>query len=192
MGEPVRAPIVCREQFGELLNKLGLLRVAVEIGTDKGVFAAQLLERWQGRLLICVDPWEDLPEYGGPLSRRPRLPDLLLCCNLLAKFLTGNRVQLLQMTSERAARHEEVQQVLGLIDFVYLDGNHAAEFVRADIATWWPMLAAGGILGGHDWDMPDVQTAVTEFAEANVLKIQVMPGDAWSWYVEKPRPDVPA
>lgn len=178
------APIASREELGDLLNRLGLIRVAVEIGTDKGVFAAELLQRWKGQLLICVDPWEDLPDYSGPLAGRPRFPDLLLCCATLAAF--PGRVQLLQMRSDQAARHGQLEQVAGRIDFVYLDGNHAYSFVHSEIETFWPLLASGGILAGHDWEVPDVCRAVKEFAVSQRLPIFVMPGDAWSWYIQKP------
>lgn len=177
------APILRREHFGELLNSKGLDRIAIELGTDKAVFAAQLLRFWRGRLLICVDPWSDLPGYSGPLAGRPRLPDLLLATQALAAF--PGRVQLLQMTSRQAAGHDQVRQASGLIDFVYVDADHSLEAVRTDLATYWPLLSAKGILAGHDWDLPEVQQAVREFALTQGKPVWVMAGDAWSWYIKK-------
>lgn len=36
-------------------------------------------------------------------------------------------------------------------DLVYLDGDHSAEMVRREIETYWPLLARGAWVGGHDY-----------------------------------------
>lgn len=184
MTEPhiVPATLARREDFGDFLNHRGLLGNAVEIGTDKGAFAAALLERWKGRLLVCVDPWADeIPGYTGCLCGRPRLPDLLLTCAVLARF--PGRVQLLQMTSQQAANHPQIRELAGAFDFVYIDGNHDESFVREDISAYWPRVNPGGILAGHDWDVPSVQAAVKLFAIRERVTIHILPGDAWTWFV---------
>lgn len=179
------APVNSREGFGRLLNKRGLLNVAIEIGTDKAAFARSLMRQWRGKLLICIDPWADAPaDYRDVLANRPRLADFLIAMNVLSEF--SGRVQVLQMTSDAARSHPQVADHAGRVSFVYVDGNHAIEFVRRDIAGYWPLMAPDGILAGHDWDAPEVRRAVCEFAAEKNLTVYTMAGDAWSWYVEKP------
>ncbi len=37
------------------------------------------------------------------------------------------------------------------LDFVFIDGNHALEYVIEDIAKWSPKVREGGIISGHDY-----------------------------------------
>ena len=65
-----------------------------------------------------------------------------------------------RMTSlEAATRYKDLS-----LDFVFLDGDHGYEAVKADIQAWLPKLKPGAILGGHDYslDWPDVMRAANE------------------------------
>lgn len=48
-------------------------------------------------------------------------------------------------------------------DYIYIDGSHEYEDVVKDIAAWWNKLKPGGVIGGHDYDLPGVKRAVQEF-----------------------------
>ena len=37
------------------------------------------------------------------------------------------------------------------LDFVYIDANHAYDFVKQDMTLWYPKVKKGGYLGGHDY-----------------------------------------
>ncbi len=39
----------------------------------------------------------------------------------------------------------------GVLDAVYIDGDHDEKNVRADVAAWRPKLKPGGLLMGHDY-----------------------------------------
>lgn len=41
------------------------------------------------------------------------------------------------------------------LDFVYIDGNHAYDWVKQDIQLWWPKLKKNGLLMGHDYILMD-------------------------------------
>lgn len=67
------------------------------------------------------------------------------------------------------------------LDFVFIDGDHSYESVRADIAAWLPKIRYSGIIAGHDFspDFPGVVHAVTEaFDEFNVHRGEKFPGAA--------------
>ena len=56
----------------------------------------------------------------------------------------------------------------GELDFVYIDGDHTHEFVKADLETYAPKVRAGGLLAGDDygvegWWEDGVTRAVDEF-----------------------------
>ena len=152
-----------RDQFGDLLNEMGLLRTAVEIGTDKAAFAHTLLSRWKGAPLICVDPWDSTAGYyDRPCELlKPRETDKAIALHVLSRF--PGRVEVLPMTSEAAA------QYVGEVDFVYVDGDHSHQAVRTDLATWWSHLRPGGLFAGHDYNLDGVRRAVDEFVATNAL-----------------------
>jgi hypothetical protein len=37
------------------------------------------------------------------------------------------------------------------LDFIYIDANHAYDFVVEDIDLWFPKLKKGGVFSGHDY-----------------------------------------
>lgn len=172
--------VLRRADFGDLCNERGFKR-AVEVGTERGVFAEQFLHRWHGEILICVDTWSPYPHM--PYDRTP---DMMMSVHLLAQF--KYRAKLVRGESVALA------PVIGGYyrpEFVYIDGDHAYDSVKADIEAWWPHVSPGGILAGHDY-MPgehaDVVRAVDEFAAARKLTVKLTEDDCEyrSWWVEKP------
>jgi len=177
-----------REQFARLCNLRGLKNFAVEIGVERAGFAVRFLQKWAGHKLWCIDPWrDDLEGYTETdLSGFDRDPDYLMTCAALARF--DRRATIKRATSAEAAKLLPD----GLFDFVYVDGNHAYDFVAQDLVLWWPKLHATGILAGHDWDEahhPDVVRAVREFADEKALDVLVTREPHYrSWYVYKTPP----
>lgn len=176
------APLPNRLAFADLCCERGIRR-AVEVGTDRGLFAEPFLARWTiGEILVCVDPWA--PYAAMPFDRTP---DLLIAAQLLAPF--RSRVRLLRMTSLEAAR-----QLPGLPyhspGFVYIDGNHDLEAITEDLAAWWPLVRPGGILAGHDYttECDGVRRAVDAMAARERLDVHVTrdPEESHSWWMEKP------
>ena len=185
--------VLRRRLFGKLLNHLGLLGNAVEVGTHRGEFAAELLQRWGGQRLFCVDPWSNPPGYDDPAGRGDRHEDERMARENLKPY--GGRVQFVVDTSLNAAKRFEN----GAFDFIYIDADHRRECVLADCLAWWPKVRRGGILAGHDltgvWG-DQVRPAVEEFAERWGLYdawlvrgdgVDKFPphGDAASWYFRK-------
>jgi Methyltransferase domain len=175
-------PLADRLQFADLCSARGIRR-AVEVGTDRGLFAEPFLKRWPiGEILVCVDPWA--PYAAMPFDRTP---DLLIAAQLLAPF--RSRVRLLRMTSLEAAR-----QLPGLPyhspGFVYIDGDHDLPAITADLAAWWPLVVPGGILAGHDYtaECDGVRRAVDALADRLALEVRITRDaeESHSWWIEKP------
>lgn len=66
-------------------------------------------------------------------------------------------------------------------DMVFIDGDHKYENVVNDVDAWMHRLASGGLLCGHDVEIPDVRRAVTELLPDH----QVVPATT-IWYWTKP------
>ncbi len=152
--------------------------VGVEVGTDQGAYAAELLKIYPNLLLITVDPWMPYPEIVNP--------DGTMCDRKLARrkyaenmLPHDGRFIHLEMCSTAAAHHLADEREAGSgftppYDFVFIDAGHTYDEVCVDLAAWWPLVKVGGILGGHDFDKPDVSRAVIKFAKTHRCDLQLM------------------
>lgn len=66
--------------------------------------------------------------------------------------------------------------------FMFLDGDHHYEFVKAEIENLWPLLVNGGFMTGHDYNS-EVKQAVDEFAASKGLPVSSGYG---CWEIIKP------
>lgn len=166
-----------RLDFARLCNDRGY-KIAVEIGTDRGIFARDFLDRWRGEILYCVDPWAPYDEMNWP-----REPDMLSALFLLARH--APRFRAIRLTSNMAAIH-----IPQTPDFIYIDGDHTQSDVENDLRIWWDRLRPGGILAGDDYDSEHrgVIEAVDQFSAALGLRVQLTTdfNRPPSWFIEKP------
>jgi hypothetical protein len=98
------------------------------------------------------------------------------------------------------------------LDFVYIDANHAYQYVVQDIQLWYPKVKPGGYICGHDyidiqWDQDPnfaengidkhiytsvyngvfgVNPAVDQFCTKNNLDVTVTNEWFGSWFTQKP------
>lgn len=150
----------------------------VEVGCWLGRSLAYLAEQAQlfdrGLKVIGVDHGVGSAEHAAAVAVMGGSTIPTLMRNLADCGLT---VPLLAIHSAAAARLFDDESVA----FVFLDGGHTEEEVAADIAAWWPKVAAGGTMAGHDYnarDWPGVVTAVdaTFFGATN---------DRGCWFAKK-------
>lgn len=173
--------IAYRVDFSLLCNARGH-RKAAEIGTDRGIFAVDFLSRWNGETLYCVDPYSEWSENTSPRESTRAQAVMALAAHY-------RRVRFLEVPSPEAASF--IPPWDRPLDFVYIDGNHERDAVAADIAAWWPLVAEGGILAGHDYDPghPGVIAAVEAFAKQENLIVRLTREELASWYVYKREPE---
>ncbi len=182
--------LTSRNQFGRLLNQLGLKGEAAEIGVAEGGFSFGLLDSWPGSIYL-IDCWEHLSEGykdGCNVPTDSQEWRYRMVCDTVAKRY-ANRATVIRAFSGDAVKSFRP----GQLDFVYIDANHAYPHITADLAAWWPIVKSGGVFAGHDYLDGDhggsdygVKQAVTEFAAANGLEVNVIPEEWPSWWVRKP------
>jgi hypothetical protein len=151
----------------------------VEIGVAGGHSALRFLE-YGVAFLWLVDPWKAYPEY--------------LESNPTEGYYDRVYKEAMDRLSPHAGKHahlrmtsaEAREYIPGPVDFVWVDGNHRYEFVKADLEAYWPLIREGGVLCGHDYTDNDttcqVARAVNEFAAANDLPLELAPP---SWVIRK-------
>jgi Methyltransferase domain len=106
--------------------------VAVEIGVDEGGSAYKIRQVMDpsGRLVL-IDPFPGGRVLGISFARR-------VARRVVGSVPRGN-VTWVRMTSTEAARDWQ-----GRIDFLYIDGIHTRDGVRADWRDWSPHVVTGG------------------------------------------------
>lgn len=160
------------------------LKTAVEVGTDRGIFARAFLDHWRGEMLYCIDPYAPYPHM--PWDRTGDLTAALLMV-----YPHMSRVRFIKSPSYEAATYFRRGEPLpSEVGFVYIDADHSYEAVKEDVLLWWPLIHAGGLLAGDDFGVvhPGVKKAVMEFADLVNLPIYTISdyNRELSWYIQKP------
>lgn len=74
----------------------------------------------------------------------------------------------------------------GSLDFIFIDGSHFYDDVKADIEAWLPKLKPNGIIGGHDYGKKDDNAAGVEQAVNEIFgKENVVIHESTSWIYSK-------
>jgi len=119
----------------------------IEIGTFKGEFSKKIVENWGGTLYM-VDVWKPLPneEYLDSSNHGNFEKQIYVeAMNNINGF--EDRAIMIRASSEIASTIFEDYS----LDFVYIDANHAYDYVVRDIELWFPKVKKGGYLCGHDY-----------------------------------------
>ena len=155
-----------------------------ELGVDKGSHFKLLIEHGP-KLAVAVDAWID----DGVISRND--------CRRSQK--THNRIYdsfKKEMEDKpfvkicRGYTFDVVKEFPDkFFDLVYVDADHTKDACRRDLADWWPKVKPGGTFCGHDYiELTTRKTGVkfgviqvvSEFAEANNLKVIALPEYVWA------------
>jgi len=131
-----------------LLKALGLEfpnGKGVEVGTFKGEFSKQIMQAWPGTLYM-VDVWRPLgDEYLDSSNHAQHTEAYSEAMNSISGY--EDRAIMIRATSEVASDIFADKS----LDFVYIDANHAYDYVVQDIELWYPKIKEGGYLLGHDY-----------------------------------------
>ena len=128
--------------------------IGVEIGTFKGEYSKEILQRWDGTLFM-VDVWNELGDEYIDSSNHKNFEGGVYgqCMQNIKGF--DDRAIMIRAKSEIASTFFEDNS----LDFIYIDANHSYDFVKQDIKLWYPKVKKGGLVMGHDyikmnWDEP--------------------------------------
>ena len=165
-----------------LLERLPKGCLCAEIGVWKGDFSERILEVVRPARLDLIDPWRAITgdgyegaRYGGRLEQGQAEMDAIHAA-VLERFARQRRegiVHVHRLSSLEAANRFGD----GELDFVYIDGNHRYEFVKADLETYAAKIRPGGFLAGDDygvegWWHDGVTRAVDEFVSSGAATVE--------------------
>jgi hypothetical protein len=139
---PVQLTKFSRKNLAKVFRVLGYKRGA-EIGVAEGRYSKQMCEMNPGVRLLCVDCWARYHGNvrGGPQNQHDR--NFEMAHINLQPF----DAEIVRAFSLDAARNVELES----LDFVYIDANHAFDYVMQDIIEWSKRVRRGGIVAMHDY-----------------------------------------
>lgn len=173
----IKLPLDRFRLFPSLLNELKLRRGA-EIGVLEGWFSRWLFTRIQGLKLFLIDPYL---AYDDQTRRRGQ--EEMDESEIIAKTrLAGYNCEFIKKTSIEALKDIPDES----LDFVYIDGNHAFDWVMEDIIHWSKKVRKGGVVSGHDYspDFPGVQEAVDVWVRVKKIKPLFLIGNKTWFYIK--------
>jgi predicted O-methyltransferase YrrM len=144
--------------------------VGVEIGVFMGTSSKVFLEHCD--FMYFIDPCKSYEESSDP-TVFARAADFR---RVVEPYGNENFQFIVALSADAAPSVRDV-------DFVFIDGNHAKEFVAQDVALYWPKVKPGGFLSGHDYNQEGVKSAVNEFASKAHLPVEV---HQYCWLIKKP------
>lgn len=160
-----------------------------EIGVYLGETSAEVLKALPQLRLLMIDSFADAEIQK--VSRHIRLTGEQAKQQAIARTAFASERRAIIESSSNAASRMELDRSL---DFVFIDADHSYEAVKQDIALWWPKVALGGLLCGHDYNsrlerkdklhIAGVKVAVDEFVEKHERALLLMSGMLWA--VPKP------
>jgi len=150
--------------------------IVAEIGVERGKNAYDMLYEMDIKRLYLVDPYIDYTDgRGGHVPQNVQDNVYREMFKRLENYF--DKIVLVNQTSEFASTLFPDE----FFDFVYIDANHDYEYIKQDIALWWPKVKINGILGGHDFDRDQrllelrfafsVYRAVLEFVKEDNFKL---------------------
>jgi predicted O-methyltransferase YrrM len=146
----------------------------VEIGVRHAGHAEYMLNSLDIEHLYLIDPYDAYGDYQEAWDH-----ERMSSAEERARSRLKNYEQ---VTFVKEYSSAAVDLIPEQVDLVYIDGNHAYEYVQEDIANYYDRIRAGGILAGHDyvWPFFDVIRAVEEFNQKTTSQLQLdLHGDWW-------------
>lgn len=137
-----------RRQFIDMLRERGA-KIGVEVGTDHGQYAQQLLEGIPDLNLTCVDPYVAYTEGNDVKTQED-----------VNKIYEEAKSRIYKYPNSIIFRDTSMNVVKDFkdntFDFVFVDGNHSYSYVLEDITEWYKKVKPGGIIAGHDYKVDPV------------------------------------
>jgi hypothetical protein len=149
--------------FRFIHQTLGEDLVGVEVGIWDGGNAEAVLGYIKPRLYFMIDPYR---VWSGTSKSQEEFDQVFI--DMFNKFRYYSNVVIMREPSHMAANN-----VPNNLDFVYIDGAHEYDAKMIDFNTWYPKIRQGGILCGDDYNRPEVQKAVKDFADEKGLNFMV-------------------
>lgn len=160
--EKIQGWFQCEPLYRRMVEQAKDGSIFVEVGVWKGKSSAfmgvEIVNSKKKIEFYAVDHFQGSPEHQD----QPEIKNMTLkeeCYRNLEPVM--GIVRMLPLPSLTAA----AMFTDNSIDFIYIDGSHEYDDLKADILAWGPKVKNGGIIAGDDYGVgvhPDVKRVVDE------------------------------
>jgi len=147
----------------------------LEIGCFLGSVTCTIKEACKSSNLYCVDVWSDEVHnrYMQGYDRKT-----------INKDITSNSIEWQKNTNhlENVYMYKNNSMYVEFdtkFDFIFIDGDHTYNNVRAELIKYSKYLTPNGYIAGHDYGIAPCTKAITEFATNNNLAVWTMDDSIW-------------
>jgi GR25 family glycosyltransferase involved in LPS biosynthesis/predicted O-methyltransferase YrrM len=169
-----------QELYRTMISSLPSDSHVVEIGCWKGkstsFMAVEIANSEKSIQFDAVDTWEGSPEHQSDPS--------VVAGTLLQEF-TKNIAPVKKYVNTRIGKSVDVAKTYHdeSLDFIFIDGDHSVDAVKADIASWLPKLKPGGWIAGDDFNHWDKSNGVIEAVISTLPNVKI---NQTLWMYQKP------
>ncbi|MGE3270247.1 MAG: class I SAM-dependent methyltransferase [Chloroflexota bacterium] len=158
----------------------------VEAGVWQGrtAIAMALACRGTNKKVYAIDPWRDYSEEGHTVDDWLKAQGLVSLERAYQLFLRNRRrfrvepwLEVIRAPSLEAAKAWSH----GPIALAFIDGNHEADAVRADIDAWMERLTPDGTLLGDDLPIGGVSEAISRYLQEHYPHVSLATPDGRTW-----------
>ncbi len=173
-GEPA-------ERRNDVLSQFPVGAVGAEVGVFRGNFSRRILNVCKPAKLFLIDPWKNFDEPtladSWYATGSPNDMDLIRTgvANGFAKEIASGQVEMCHgMSGDILAGFAD-----NSIDYIYIDGDHRYEGVKADLEQAMRVVKSGGVIAADDyalggWWKDGVVRAVNEFIGSNAGRLRII------------------
>lgn len=158
----------------------------VETGVWQGrtAIAMALACRGTSKKVYAIDPWHDYSEYGQGVDGWLQEQGLSSLEEAYQLFLRNRRrfrvepwLEVIRAPSLDAAKAWSH----GPVSLAFIDSNHEAESVRADIDAWMERLTPNGVMCGDDLPLRGVSQAIGQYLQDHYPDVSLATPDGRTW-----------
>lgn len=173
-GSPIQIPNVGRLDLLRWFRELGF-KTGVEIGVDHADFSKLICETNYQIKLYGVDPYLKYDDYHEYDSQEQMDGIYTEAQRKMKNEIINNQYEFIRKPSMEALNDFKDES----LDFVYIDGNHEADFPYQDIKGWAKKVKKGGMIAGHDY----VRIKVLDFTIKDALERYTKEENINPWFV---------
>ena len=169
--------------------------VICEIGTQYGINAKSILERFDIKTFYLIDPYIPYSGIGEEYISGKNWKEVKKFAKEYLKEYNDKIVWVEKFS------WDAINDIPNNLDFIYIDGEHTEEAVTKDLELYYPKVKIGGIFAGHDFEIsgmfldknevvnvvsraPGVVNAVFAFFLLNT-DLVLNCGGVWDWWTIK-------
>jgi len=121
----------------------------VEIGSWKGKSTFVLARGLRKGTVFTIDPFDASGEMGSADSYAREKGEKPLYDQFIE---TMTKLQVIHKIKPLVGFSHEFSEMIGVIDFLFIDGDHSMEACSYDFDTYSPKVVEGGYIALHDYD----------------------------------------